>query len=167
MNQEEVIKQSVVDNNNYGKIKEMLLSTDEASRNVGLTILEEADYSESEVYVLCIVKDCFREAFGSVSSFKELTPTLFEKITKSITVENNDITNLSFKSIFDKAMERGKETEIEFILNIFRDELVELLREFNYTFMDFMELTLKPIGWEAENKKKLARLKELEGNAEV
>jgi hypothetical protein len=135
----EVNEKSVVSADNYNQIKEMLTSNDEGSVTVAITILEQSDYDKSEVFLMCILKDCFRETFGSASKFKELAPELSEKVAERLKKEDLDITKLSFKEIYELAVSRNIPAEIEFTLTILRDELVELLKEFGYDFVNLIK----------------------------
>jgi hypothetical protein len=162
---DQVTEQSVVSADNYASIKEMMLSNDEASVNVALTILEQSNYEKSEVYLMCILKDCFRDAFGTAAKFKEVAPALAEKVTERLHKDDLDISKLSFKEIYELALKRNVPEEIEFTLTILRDELVELLKEFGYGFVDFTEVLIKPMGWSESQKKLIESLKEGAVNA--
>ena len=155
----EVTEQSVVTSNNYKSIKEMLISNDEASQTLALTILEQSDYDKSEVYIMCILKDCFRTAFGTVKKFEEVSPTLFKKVTNTIKTEDVEIAKLSFKEVYDLAVKRNIEEEINFILKIFKDELIDLFTDMGYQFVHFTDILVKPKGWEEDQEKKIAELK--------
>ena len=151
-------EKSVISQENFIELKTMMLSNDEASVNLALTILEQSDYELSEIYIMCMLKDTFKEAFGSVSSFKEKTPELAEKITKSLDVEDIDVTRLSSKHIYDHAIKRDNQEELEFILELLKNDLLSLLSTMGYEFVNFTDVLIKPKGWELANKEKLKQL---------
>lgn len=154
----EVNEQSVVTQDNYEEIKKMLLSNDDASKNLALTILEQSDYEKSELYIMCVIKDCFRESFGSVEKFAEMSPVLSEKIAQKLSEEDVDMAKLSFKEIHRMVMKKGDLEEVEFVMTIFRDELIELLSEMQFEFVEYTDVLVKPKGWEQANKEKIAGL---------
>lgn len=154
----EVNEQSVVTQDNYEEIKKMLLSNDDASKNLALTILEQSDYEKSELYIMCVIKDCFRESFGSVEKFAEMSPVLSEKIAQKLSEEDVDMAKLSFKEIHRMVMKKGDLEEVEFVMTIFRDELIELLSEMQFEFVEYTDVLVKPKGWEQANKEKIASL---------
>lgn len=154
----EVTKKSTVSAENYAEIKNMMLSNDEASTTLALTILEQSDYEKSEVYIMCMLKDCFREAFGTAQKFQELSPILSKKVTNALEVSDIEITKLSFKEVYDLAIKRNIRGEAEFALDLLRNELVLLLKDIGYDFTDFTEVLIKPQGWEETNKQELLRL---------
>ena len=152
-----VTEKSIVSPSNYAEIKKMLLG-EEADVNLALTILEQSSYEESKVYILCVLKECFKETFGSGSKFKELAPELADVVIASISTSDADITKLVFKEIYDIAIKRDNKVELEFILDILKDELVALLGEFGYDFINFTDVMIKPKGWEKETQKILTKL---------
>lgn len=143
----EVNAQSVVSAENYEQIKEMMLSNDEASVNLAITIMEQSDYEKSMIYIMCILKDCFRDAIGTVQKFKELSPVLSEKVTEHLENDDCDVTKLSFKQIYALAEKRNNQEECEFMLDIVVEELKLLMGEFGYEFQNFTEVLIKPKGW--------------------
>lgn len=151
-------EKSIISKENFNELKNMILSNDEASVNLALTILEQSDYESSEIYIMCMLKDTFKEAFGSVSTFKEKTPILAEKITKSLDVEDVDITQLSSKQVYNRAIKRDIQEEMEFILELLRNDLMSLLSTMGYEFVNFTEVLIKPKGWEQANNEKLKQL---------
>jgi len=144
-------EKSIISPKNYAEIKKMMLSSDEASVTVGLSILEQSDYNKSELYILLALKQTFKEAFASVEKFKEKAPELADKVLESIEMNNVDITKLAFKEIYNLAMKRNIKEEIEFMLDILRDELVSLLTEFGYEFTTFTDILIRPKGWISEH----------------
>ena len=152
-------KKSTISTENFAELKTMMLSNDEASVNLALTILEQSDYETSEIYIMCIIKDSFKEAFGTVSSFKEKTPILAEKITEGLGIDNVDITRLSFKHVYNRAIKREVQEELEFVLELLKNDLVSLLSTMGYDFINFTDVLIKPKGWEHANQLKLNELK--------
>lgn len=156
----EVTERSVVSGENYKQIKEMLIGNDEASKTVALTILEQSDYEQSEIYVMLVLKDAFRTAFGTAAKFKELSPVLADKVTKSLKEEDIEIAKLSFKEIYDLAMKRNIQEEIDFILMIFQEQMYELFSDMGYQFVNYTEVLVKPKGWFAAQELKMLKLEQ-------
>jgi hypothetical protein len=154
----ELSKKSVISEENFEELKNMMLSNDDASVNLALTILEQSDYAQSEIYIMCMLKDTFSKAFDSVSSFKDKTPILAQNITDSLDIEDVDITRLSSKHVYERAVKRDVQKELEFVLGLLKVDLVNLLDNMGYDFVNFTEVLIKPKGWEQSNKEKLNQL---------
>jgi hypothetical protein len=151
-------KKSIISKENFDELKDMLLCNDEASVNLALIILEQSHYEQSEIYIMCLLKDTFSKAFGSLSSFKEKTPILAQNIIDSLDIDDVDITRLSAKCIYDKATKRNIQEELEFILELLKNDLVNLLDNMGYDFINFTDVLIKPKGWEQANNQKLNQL---------
>ena len=129
--------QSVISKDNYEEISKMLTCNDDASINLALSILEQSNFEESEVYKI----------FGSnTTRFETSYPDLFTKINTRLRDQATDISTLSFRKIFEITKERGNLEELTFMLNILRDDLVSLLEELGFEFIKDLELQFKPIG---------------------
>ena len=137
----EVTEQSVVSQENYEEIKNMLTSNDAGSKKVALTILEQSDYNKSEIYILCMLKEV--ESVFSELSFEEEYKQLSNKITKRLESEGTDISQLSFRKLYEIAIARDKPEELEFMLNTCKEELIKFLKEFGFTFLDYLEISFK------------------------
>lgn len=155
----ELHKGSVISNENFSELKHMMTSDDEASVNLALTILEQSNYEESEIYIMCIIKDAYDKVFGKLSEFKLRTPELSEKIIKSLSNTEQDITKLSFEYIYNLVIKRNKQEELEFVLSLLNDELIELLKTMGYQFVNFTDVIIKPQGWLQDVEAKLNQLK--------
>lgn len=156
----EVNSQSIVSKDNYDEIKNMLTAPDEASKVLAITILEQSDYKESEVYILTVLKDSFRDAFSSTSEFQKQAADLSIKVCDSLGEQGADIVTLSYKEIYAIAIKRDKKEEIEFILDCLSVELIKSLEAFGYEFMEFTDVLIKPKGWMKEYKSKMKALEE-------
>ena len=154
----EVTEQSVVTAENYKNLKQMLVSNDEGSKTLALTILEQSDYDKSEIYIMCILKDCFRTAFGTVKQFQEVSPILAQKVTDNLKKEDVEVAKLSFKEVYDLAIKRDIQEEIDFILGVFQAELHELFTDMGYVFTQFTDVLVKPKGWEQAQVDKINKL---------
>jgi len=143
----EVTERSVVSCDNYAEIKNMLLSNDEGAKNVALTIMEQSDYKQSEIYILCLLKEAYSDVFGThgATKFEESCPDLYQNIVNSISDKGEDnISTLSFKVCFDIAMARNNKTEIDFMLGLFTTELTALLKEYGFEFLEYVDVFVKP-----------------------
>lgn len=155
-----VNEQTVISMDNYKELEKMLTAEDQASSDLALTILEQSDYEESKVFLILLIKDCFQQVFGTVSDFETKTPTLAEKVKKELVKHSeSDITKMSFKVIYDLAVTRGIQEETEFVLSILRDQLKCLLSDFDYEFVNYTDILIKPTGWEDAIKKELEEAK--------
>ena len=91
------------------------------SIKVGLSILEEAEYKRSEIYILCLLKEAFQlPTFKfSLNDLSNDYPILFTKTTRSVEVretwtEKKDIqangvtveTALSYRALYDLSLKR-------------------------------------------------------------
>jgi hypothetical protein len=135
----EIIKKSIISIDNYTEIKTMITSNDKASINMALTILEQVDFEESQVYIMCLVKEVFNSHLD-----KKSCPELYEKITNKLLEHNSDITNLSFRKIYEIVVSRKNKVELSFMLNIFKEELMSLLKDYGFSFLEFIDIELKP-----------------------
>ena len=139
----EVTKKSIISSQNYCEIKNMMLSNDDASKKIALTILEQSDFELSQVYVLCILKETFSEAFeyNSTELEKEYNK-LYKKITKVLKGKKETIGTLSFKNIYELSVNRKVEEEMKFLLNIFKEELITLLKDYGFTFLEYLDVNI-------------------------
>lgn len=154
--------QSVISKDNYEEISKMLTCNDDASINLALSILEQSNFEESEVYILCLLKSHYNKIFGSntnTTRFETSYPDLFTKINTRLRDQATDISILSFRKIFEITKERGNVEELTFMLNILRDDLVSLLEEFGFEFIKDLELQFKPIGMPDAKDLEIEKLK--------
>ena len=135
----EVTKKSIISSQNYCEIKNMMLSNDDASKKIALTILEQSDFELSQVYVLCILKETFSEAFEYNSTELEKD---YKKITKVLKGKKETIATLSFKNIYELSVNRKVEEEMKFLLNIFKEELITLLKDYGFTFLEYLDVNI-------------------------
>lgn len=138
----ELTKESVISPENYNELKSMLISNDSGSVNLGLVILQESNYEKSKVYILCLLKECYSEIYKHSSKIEEEYSELFDTIKNDLLKKKTDIIQVSFETIFNIAKERKNEDELNFILTIFANELKEILREFSFEFLDYLDLHL-------------------------
>lgn len=140
-------KKAVITKDNYDELKKMLSSDDKASVNLAMITLEQADYKKSEVFILCLLKECYSEITNTFknagnkdveSQFEEL----FNNIKSNLSAYNTDLVTLSFETIFKITRSRKNQFELEFILEIFSNELKEILKEFSFEFLNYLDLHL-------------------------
>lgn len=141
----ELTKQSVVTEANYSELKAMLTSNDEASVNMGLIVLEQSNFEESQVYIVCLLKETFELVFkNNPSKFEKECPTLHEQVTKVLSDHATNISSLSFRKVYEMAIARKKGEELSFMLTIFKEELMKLLGDFGFSFLEYLDIELKP-----------------------
>jgi hypothetical protein len=141
----DLIKQAVVSSDNYTELKTMMISNDVLSVNLALTILEQSDFEKSQIYILCLLKETSKEDFFNNSSkFKKECPLLHEKVTEKLLDHDTNIASLSFRKIYEIAVSRKKKLELSFMLNVFKKELMSLLGDYGFTFLEYIDIELKP-----------------------
>jgi len=110
-----------------------------------MTILEQSDFKDSQVFILCLLKETYESLFGSKTTRLETNyPTLFSNITNILRDSGTDISKLSFRKIFEITKERNKKEELSFMLNILRDDLKALLKEFGFELFEDLEMEFRP-----------------------
>lgn len=137
--------ESIVSVENYAELKNMMLSKDKASAVMALTIMEQSDYEKSEVYLLTLFKETYVPLFASTGcAHKENEyPVLFQKVAKTLTDEDTTLASLSFKKVYEVALERDNKEELDFMLKILKGEIVTMFTEFGLTFLDLIDIELK------------------------
>lgn len=141
----ETEERSVINSENYSELVQMLKSNDEGSVKMALTILEQSNFDDSKIYILCAIKETFDKVFKNAEIFSKEYPSLHKNITQDL-VDNRfiDVATLSFKRIYELAVSRGKVEEVNFMLNIFKNELVRLLTDYGFSFLDYLDIEIKP-----------------------
>lgn len=141
----ETEERSVINSENYSELVQMLKSNDEGSVKMALTILEQSNFDDSKIYILCAIKEIFDKVFKNAEIFSKEYPSLHKNITQDL-VDNRfiDVATLSFKRIYELAVSRGKVEEVNFMLNIFKNELVRLLTDYGFSFLDYLDIEIKP-----------------------
>lgn len=143
----EVTQSSVVSKENYAEVKKMLLSKDEGSVQLGLSIMEQAEYEKSEVFILAMMKETFDEIYGKngpYTKFKDTYTELYDKVVSRLSDEDTDIANLSHRKIYELAIRNKSREQVEFLLEVFNQELKKLLVQYGFTFLEYLDLSVKP-----------------------
>jgi len=141
----EVTTQTVISAANYVELKNMMLSNDDASKNMAMTILEQSEFDSSQVYIMCMLKETFNEVFKNDSSkLEEDFPELHLKVTELLKEKDTEISTLSFKKVYEVAQTRNNKEEINFLLDVFKEELVGLLVDYGFSFLDYLDITITP-----------------------
>jgi len=141
----EVTAQTVVSAENYVELKSMMLSNDKASKNMALTILEQSEFEKSQVYIMCMLKETFSDVFKNDSlEFEKEYPQLHKAVAEKLKDEDTEISSLSFRKIYEITQKRKNEEELEFLLNIFKEELISLLVDYGFSFLDYLDITITP-----------------------
>jgi len=139
-------KLSILNKDNYNSVYNMITSEDGGSKVVGFSVLENVNYEESEIFLLCMLKQ-LNESNVNMYTIKTEANALYLKLEDYC--KNKSITNLkiSFRNIYERAVERSEtkenKSEIEFLLNIFKNELLELLTQYGFTFLEYLDIEIK------------------------
>ena len=139
-------KLSILNKDNYNSVYNMITSKDEGSTVVGFSVLENVNYEESEIFLLCMLKQ-LNEHNVNMHTIETEATILYNKIESYC--ENKAIPDLkiSFRNIYERAVERSEtkenKSEIEFLLNIFKNELLELLTQYGFTFLEYLNIEIK------------------------
>jgi len=138
----EITEKTIVSTDNYQEIKKMLLCNDAASVNLAMVLLEQSDYKESEVFILCLLKECYSEIITTNKNADKDYSELFNKVSKNLSKYNTELITLSFETIFNITKDKGDKKQLEFILDIFANELKDILKEFSFEFLNYLDLHL-------------------------
>jgi hypothetical protein len=141
----EVTERTVVSIENYDELKNMLLSNDEASQKMALTILEQSNFESSQVYILCLLKETFSEVFkNDASKLEKDYENLHKSLADILKEDDTEISTLSFRKIYELSVDRKIEEEMTFLLDIFKEELVTLLKDYGFSFLEYLDIIIKP-----------------------
>ena len=97
-------------------------------------------------FLLCMLKQLNANSVNMHTIETEAT-ILYNKIESYC--KNKSITDLkiSFRNIYERAVERSvdkdNKNEIEFLLNIFKNELLKLLTQYGFTFLEYLDIEIK------------------------
>jgi len=139
-------KLSILNKDNYNSVYNMITSEDGGSKVVGFSVLENVNYEKSEIFLLCMLKQ-LNENNVNMYTIKTEANALYLKLEDYC--KNKSITDLkiSFRNIYERAVERSEtkenKSEIEFLLNIFKNELLELLTQYGFTFLEYLDIEIK------------------------
>tara|TARA_R110002074_G_scaffold114748_2_gene245312 strand:- start:11481 stop:11882 length:402 start_codon:yes stop_codon:yes gene_type:complete len=126
---------TIINEENFYKIKDLLYSKDKPSQKVALSILEECDLKQSRMYVLLLIKNL--NLSHNIYSIKDDYPNL----TSIIYTKNNKlICSFSFENLYNIC--KTKE-EKDFVLSQFKEELESFLSEYGYSFFKKCDLIIK------------------------
>lgn len=140
-------KISILNKDNYNSVYEMIASKDEGSRVVGFSVLENVNYEKSEIFLLCMLKQLTESQnyHINMNTVKNEASQLYHKIHSKC----KDLPNwkLSYKYIYEIAVKRTADTnnkhEIEFLLNLFKNELLDLLTQYGFSFLEHLDIEIK------------------------
>ena len=140
---------------NFDNILELINSEDDKSKVIGLTILENSDINKSYIYLLLVFNKLNTINIENKSSYnKEIIKSTVNIIDKMKHFDKNfDPSNISYKFIQDYINKNENELKKhisfnelkkckKFILNKFSEELVDLLKKFNYNFFNEYNLII-------------------------
>ena len=133
---------SVIDGSNYGRLKEMLNSNDAGSINVAMNIMEVCDFEKSQVYIICLLKEC--DAINSDVRYADDFPKLEQKVRDISIIEARSYHQLSFRKILELVKSRGNNPEkVMHFMNIYKDEFVATMTDFGFRLLEELDIEFK------------------------
>ena len=54
------------------------------------------------------------------------------------------IANISFRTIYETAVERNNKNELSFVLNLFKRDLISILQDYGFSFLEYLDIEIKP-----------------------
>lgn len=122
---------------NFDGVKQMLTSNDEGSHEVAYTLLNNLDYEDNKVFIFCLFKDLNNENYFP-------NGTKMPELTKAIEIDKISIANISFRTIYETAVERNNKNELSFVLNLFKRDLISILQDYGFSFLEYLDIEIKP-----------------------
>jgi len=140
---------------NFDNILELINSKDDKSKVLGLTILENSDINKSYIYLLLVFNKLNTVDIKNESTYnKDIIKSTVNILDKMKHFDKTfDPSNVSYKFIQDYINKNENELKKhisfdelkkckKFILNKFSEELVDLLKKFNYNFFNDYDLII-------------------------
>jgi len=143
-------KEQLITEERFESLREMMKGEDPGSHTVALTILDTVDYEESEIFILCLLKECLEAMFSTNGNTKlqEDYPELHKRVLNSLQSSNkeDEVSKISFENILRAAKRRPDKKDLEFALSRLSHEFKDLLTAYGFSLLDFVDvhLTLKP-----------------------
>ena len=137
---------------NFDNVLELMNSKDDKSKVLGLTILENSDINKSYIYLLLLFNNWIDIPTRTNNGDLISTKSNFINNMKQFD-DKFDEHNVSYKFIYsyikdnekkllkDLSSEELKKCK-KFVIKNFNDELVTLLKNFNYDFFDEFDLII-------------------------
>lgn len=139
-------KLSVLNKDNYNSVYDMITSKDKGSTTVGFSVLENVNYEESEIFLLCMLKQLNNNSV-TMNTIKTEATLLYNKLENYCNSKGVTDLKISFKYIYERAIERSvdkdNKNEIKFLLDLFKNELIELLTQYGFTFLEYLDIEIK------------------------
>ena len=139
-------KLSVLNKDNYNSVYDMITSKDKGSTTVGFSVLENVNYEESEIFLLCMLKQLNNNSVA-MHTIKTEATLLYNKLENYCNSKGVTDLKISFKYIYERAIERSvdkdNKNEIKFLLDLFKNELTELLTQYGFTFLEYLDIEIK------------------------
>jgi hypothetical protein len=146
------VTKTLINELNFDNILELMNSKDEKSKVLGLTILENSDINKSYIYMLLLYNNWIE--IPKITNNEDFLSTKLNFINNMKSFDDKfDENNVSYKFIYSYIKDNEKELlknlsiqEIKkfkkFIIKKFNDELIILLKNFNYNFFDDFDLII-------------------------
>lgn len=121
-----------INKDNYYEILKLVTAEDDGSVNVALSILEQSNVKKSRIYIYLLLKEITKAFKLNKDEYPKLYGLLY-------TDNGNDRIVLSYKFLYNICK---NDEEKEFILEQFKNNLVEFLSTYGFEFLKDCELKI-------------------------
>lgn len=121
-----------INKDNYYEILKLVTAEDDGSVNVALSILEQSNIKKSRIYIYLLLKEITKAFKLNKDEYPKLYGLLY-------TDSDNDRIVLSYKFLYNICK---NDEEKEFILEQFKNNLVEFLSTYGFEFLKDCELKI-------------------------
>ncbi len=121
-----------INKDNYYEILKLVTAEDDGSVNVALSILEQSNVKKSRIYIYLLLKEITKAFKLNKDEYPKLYGLLY-------TASDNDRIVLSYKFLYNICK---NDEEKEFILEQFKNNLVEFLSTYGFEFLKDCELKI-------------------------
>ena len=134
-----------IDATTYETFKGMLTSTDRGNAVVALSILEQADMKKCFPYILMLIKE---QVVFTTEEFAENAPKLHARLqaldirVSSSSKSSVDMTQLTYKRIFDIIKDQCDPEAIQFVIDKFATTLNGMLQEWGVDLVKELDLKM-------------------------
>lgn len=142
----EIAERSVINAANFFEISNMITSNDKKSQELGLSILDQADYEKSVIYILCVLKET--EICKSGTRLKDDYPNLYARIEETISSnkssELENVEEFKFETVYNMCNRSNSKEGLEFILGRFTHEINQLMSSYGFEFLNYLQVKVLP-----------------------
>ena len=134
---------TLINASNSESLVGMLKSADADSRTLAFEVIEGSDIMNSQVEILCILKGTYDTAFKGRSMDKEFTeafPKLAKFLTDTLGSDASNVSELTFRKLYEVTMEVGKPDSTKFLIDMCTDEFRDALEGFGFDFLKYLDI---------------------------